>query len=78
VDEFNLKNYTRDRLEIFEDVMRARDKAGLPFMATTNLSLDQFTANWEPQIADVIAKAHWVRMGGVKLRLTSTSEVDSF
>lgn len=78
VDEFNLKNYTRDRLEILEDVMRARDKAGLPFMATTNLSLDQFYQQWEKQIADVVAKAHWVRMGGHKLRDTSVTEVESF
>lgn len=78
LDEFNLKNYTADRMEILEDIMRARDRAGLPFMATTNLSLNDFYANWERQVADVVAKAHWVPMSGEKFRETTYSEVESF
>lgn len=72
IDEFGMKNFSTDRLELIENIIRERDRRGLPFMATTNLSKDEFYAGWQPQIADIVAKAHWVQIGGVKLRQTAT------
>lgn len=77
LDEFGIKSYTNNRLEIIEDIIRERDRRGLPFMATTNLTLDQMRELWQPQIADIIAKAHWVEVAGVKLRQT-TRKVESW
>lgn len=71
IDEFGMKNYSNDRLELVENIIRERDRRGLPFMATTNLSKDEFYDCWRPQIADIVAKAHWVQIGGVKLRQTT-------
>ena len=70
LDEFTLENYTEDRLEIIETVIRSRDRVGLPIMITTNLALKDVYASWQPRIADIVAKAHWVQVGGVKLRQT--------
>jgi DNA replication protein DnaC len=72
IDEFGIKNYTSDRREIVETVVRARDRAGLPTMYTTNLSLEEISDAevWDKQIGDILKKAHWVQMGGVKLRQT--------
>lgn len=78
IDEFGVKSYTDNRLEMLEDIMRSRDKANLPFMATTNLSLDDFYKSWGKQTADVMAKGHWVTMAGKKLRDTVSREVESF
>lgn len=71
IDEFGMKNYSNDRLELVENIIRERDRRGLPFMATTNLTKDDTYDNWKPQIADIIAKSHWVQIGGVKLRQTA-------
>lgn len=70
LDEFALENYTDDRLEIVETVIRARDRANLPTMITTNMTLKDMYANWQPRIADIVAKSHWVQIGGIKLRQT--------
>lgn len=71
IDEFGVKNYTPDRLEIFEEIMRERDRRGLPFLATTNLTRDEFYKQWQPQTADVVAKAHWIPIAGIKIRQTT-------
>ena len=78
LDEFGVKNATADRREIIEDVVRSRDRDGLPIFATTNLSLAEFTDFWQPQVADIVAQAHWVSMGGTKLRATSTHEAGAW
>lgn len=70
LDEFGIKNYTDDRLELIESVIRDRDRQNLPFLATTNLSIDEFKAQWSPQVADIVQKAHWIEVSGVKLRET--------
>ncbi len=70
LDEFALENYTDDRLEIVETIIRSRDRSNLPTMITTNLTLKDVYANWQPRIADIVAKSHWVQIGGVKLRQT--------
>jgi len=76
IDEFTIENVKSDRLEKVEQIIRERDRRALPTMYTTNLNLDEIYQRWEPRIADIVAKSHWVQMGGLKLRNTSTeSEV---
>lgn len=72
LDEFGIKNYTPDRREIVETIVRARDRAGLPTMYTTNLTLEEISDGelWDKQIGDILKKAHWVQVGGIKLRET--------
>lgn len=73
LDEFAVEKYTDDRLEIVETVIRERDRLGLPFMATTNLTQEEFhdELHWQPRIGDIVDKAHWVSIFGLKLRQTS-------
>lgn len=72
LDEFGIKNYTQDRREIVETIIRARDRAGLPTLYTTNLTKEEISDGelWDKQIGDIVQKAHWVKVGGVKLRDT--------
>lgn len=72
LDEFGIKNYTQDRREIVETIVRARDRAGLPTMYTTNLSLEEISDGemWDRQIGDILKKSHWVQVAGLKLRET--------
>lgn len=70
LDEFTLENYTDDRLEMVETVIRSRDRANLPTMITTNMTLKETYAKWKPRIADIVAKSHWVQIGRAKLRQT--------
>lgn len=69
-DEFNLPRYSPDRLEIVEKIVRGRHANNLPFVATTNLTLEDFYQAWGERIGDIVATAHWVEVGGVKLRNT--------
>lgn len=71
IDEFGIKNFKADRLEKFEEIMRERDRKGLGFMATTNLTQSEFYDQWGKQTGDVVAKAHWVPMAGIKIRQTA-------
>lgn len=74
IDEFETDDYTPDRKRIVEAIIRGRaDRPNMPpFMITTNLTLDEMYSEkkWGKRIADVVAKAHWVPMGGLKLRQT--------
>lgn len=74
IDEFGLELYADDRLEKLEEIVRGRDRKGLPMMITTNLSRDDMYRLWKPRIADVVAKSHIVPMGGVKLRDTAARD----
>ncbi|MFP4320849.1 MAG: ATP-binding protein, partial [Anaerolineales bacterium] len=67
-DEFNLQRYSSDRIEIMESIIRGRYNRNLPFIATTNLDKNTFMSTWKPQVGDVVATAHWIKVGGVKLR----------
>lgn len=73
IDEFEVENYSKDRLENVEEIIRGRaDKPNaLPFLLTTNLSQDELTARWGRRIGDVVKKAHYVPMYGVKMRQTN-------
>lgn len=72
IDEFEVQNYSDDRLESIERIIRERaDKpAALPFMLTTNLTQKNLTDLWGKRIADVVSKAHIVPMTGLKMRQT--------
>lgn len=75
MDEFNLENYTPDRLEIIEKIVRGRHSRNLPMIATTNLNLADFQVKWGKRIGDIMASGHWVTVSGVKLRQTTQQEV---
>lgn len=74
LDEFELQNYTRDRLEIIEKIIRARGDRPqpLPTLITTNLTTEQMYSEdrWGQRIADIVAKFHQITVDGVKLRQT--------
>lgn len=78
LDEFNLHKMTDDRLEKLESIIRMRDAHHLRTMATTNLTLDEFYKKWGDRIADIMAKSHWISMGGVKLRNTVYESLRGF
>lgn len=74
LDEFELENYTRDRREIIEKIIRARGDRPemLPTLITTNLTQEQLydEDRWGQRIADIVAKYHWTTVSGTKLRQT--------
>lgn len=72
LDEMTLENYTNDRLEIIENVMRHRCAELKPFVATTNLAPDEFAKAWGGRITEVMLEtAHWLPMTGTTLRMKS-------
>jgi DNA replication protein DnaC len=73
-DEFNLEKYTDDRKEILENIFRNRHGNNLPFLATTNLNLNEFRRQWGGRLSDIIQTAHWITVSGEKLRKTVTHE----
>lgn len=75
MDEFNLENYTPDRLEIIEKIIRGRHSQGLPIIATSNLAIAEFRTKWGKRIGDIMASGHWITVSGVKLRKTTDQEV---
>lgn len=78
LDDVNVANLTNDKREIMEAIVRGRDGNGLPSMLTTNLGLDEFYQAWGGRIADITAKMHWVKLGGLPLRQTVRAEVEGF
>lgn len=71
IDEFGLERFSDDRLEKLEEIIRGRDRMGLPMLVTTNLTTDEMYKLWKPRIADVVAKSHIVPIGGLKMRDTA-------
>lgn len=78
LDDVNVANLTNDKREILEAIIRGRDGNGLPSMLTTNLGLDDFYQAWGGRIADITAKMHWVKLGGIPLRQTVRAVVEGF
>lgn len=72
IDEFGVKDFSTNRKEIMEAIIRERDRRGLPLMATTNLNRQEFVDSWGAQIGDIVSKAHWVSVDGIKLRNTTS------
>jgi len=71
LDEFQLENYTADRLELVEKIIRGRHGQGRSLLATTNIPDDEaFLKLWGGRIGDIVATSHWVGVDGVKLRNT--------
>lgn len=74
IDEFNIENYSNDRVEIIEDVMRYRYGHNLPTIMTCNVDPGRFWEEWGGRTGDVvIAMAHWIHVGGPKLRITDNA-----
>jgi hypothetical protein len=69
---------TDDRVSILEEVVRYRDGHQQPTLFTTNWDLPTFLDRWGMQIGDIVAKAHWIKIGGLKLRKTVEGAVESF
>ena len=70
--------YKRQRLEKIEQIIRERDRRGLPTLYTTNHNIEEVYAKWGKRTGDIVAKAHWVAVGGVKLRLTTRKAADAW
>lgn len=69
LDEWNIENVTDFRRQSMEDIIRHRHGRDLPTLITTNLTKEQAYTHWSERTADVLAEmAHWVPVGGVKLR----------
>ena len=69
LDEWNVEKRSEFRLQCMEDVIRFRHGHELPTLITTNLTKDESYTHWSERTADVLAEmAHWVPVGGTKLR----------
>lgn len=78
IDEFTAENLTNDRLEKIEQIIRERDRRGLPTLYTTNHSIEEVYAKWGKRTGDIVAEAHWVAVGGVKLRQTTRKAAEAW
>lgn len=69
IDEFNLQKGSEDRLDIMEEVVRARHGNSLPTVFTMNIDRDQLEKDWGIRTATVVrAMAHWFTLTGLPLR----------
>lgn len=74
LDEVNIHNVSRDRLDKIEELIRYRYNNDLPTLMTMNIDQQEFADMWDGRSADAaIAMAHWVYVGGAKLRRTDPS-----
>jgi len=77
IDEFNIGNLSDDRMEIIEDVMRYRYGNQLPTIMTCNINQQMFYNQWGGRTGDVvIAMAHWIEVGGVRLRTNDAPVIE--
>jgi DNA replication protein DnaC len=78
IDEANIVQPTDDKRRIFEEILRWRGARELPTVLTCNVSQDEFTAMWGERTSVIVfQRAHWIKMGGERLRRVS-SVVESF
>jgi DNA replication protein DnaC len=78
LDEFNISNKSADKTRIVEEIIRYRHGRSLPTIITCNLDMKGIADAWGDRTADVIGeRAHWLVMGGQKLRRIG-QEVPSF
>jgi len=69
LDEFTWEQPSADKKRIMEAIMRPRCAEGLPFVATTNHTPEEFEQEWKGRIAEVVLEsAHWVPVAGLNLR----------
>jgi DNA replication protein DnaC len=69
LDEMNLPNVSNDKARLMEELIRYRHSKELPTMMTCNADQPEFARQWGERTADVIFEmAHWVKLGGAKLR----------
>lgn len=76
LDECNVpgKTASDDKARIMEEIIRFRYARQLPTMLTLNADQDLFKAQWGERTADVVfASAHWVPVGGPRLRRADTT-----
>lgn len=78
IDEANIVQPTEDKRRIFEEILRWRGARELPTVLTCNASQDEFTAQWGERTSVIVfQRAHWIKMGGERLRRVSRV-VESF
>lgn len=75
VDDFNLVQPTRHSQQVAEDIVRTIHGTNRYWVATTNLTLDEFEAMWGPRTSEIMRMGHWVRLQGDVLRTRIHSEV---
>ena len=77
LDEIQDESNYPDRLQKIETLIDYRRASYLPTFMTTNLNQIEFREAWGDKTADrVINMAHWIRVGGIKLRQTE-KEIDA-
>jgi len=68
LDEANLSKTSAYRQQVMENVLRFRHGRHLPTIVTTNLNEDVFLDMWGDRCQVLMEMAHWVEMGGERLR----------
>lgn len=69
LDEFNITDYTPDRRDRVESVIRYRHNNSLPTIVTLNDDWGMVEANWGERTATVLrAMAHWILLDGAPIR----------
>ncbi len=69
LDEFEVENNSKFRLQSIEDIIRYRHGHEMPTLLTTNMTKDESYEKWTGRTADVLAEmAHWVPVDYPKLR----------
>lgn len=69
LDEINLQSATDHSQRVFEQIVRDRAGAARPTVFTCNFTADELKAQWNERAVDMLlATAHWIPMGGQRLR----------
>lgn len=69
MDEINLQSATDYSKSVFEEIIRQRAGNQLPTVLTCNYDAAQLAGQWNERAVDVLlATAHWIPMGGQRLR----------
>lgn len=72
LDEINVQKPSEHNKAVFEEIVRYRAGNNLPTIYTCNFTVEQLREQWNERAMDVLLEmAHWVPMGGPKLRNTS-------
>ena len=72
LDEINVQKPSEHNRAVFEEVVRYRAGNELPTIFTCNFTEQQLREQWNERAMDALLEmAHWVPMGGLKLRNTA-------
>ncbi len=69
VDDFNIHNTSKDKLDKIEQIIRYRYVNLKPTLMTMNVGQDEFARMWADRTGvAAVAMAHWIRLEGATLR----------